>query len=70
MGPAKLPAAVIGALHKETVRALAPPDIKERLARLGSETVGSSPDEANRFVRAELEKWAKTVKAAGIKADQ
>jgi len=68
MGPAKLPPAVVGALHKETVRALALPDIKERLARLGSETVGNSPDEANRYVRAELVKWEKTVKAAGIKA--
>jgi len=68
MGPAKLPAAVVSTLHKETVRALALPDIKERLARLGSETVGNSPAEATKFIRGELEKWAKTVKAAGITA--
>jgi len=68
MGPAKLPAAVVGTLHKEAVRALALPDVRERLVRLGSEPVGSSPDEANKFIRGELEKWARTVKAAGIKA--
>ena len=70
MGPAKLPAAVVDRLHKETVRALAFPDVKERLARMGSDIVGSSPDEARKFIRAELEKWAKTVKAAGITSGQ
>jgi len=68
MGPAKIPPAIAGRLHQETVRALALPDVKERLARMGSDIVGSSPAEARAFVRAELEKWAKTVKAAGIKS--
>jgi len=70
MGPAKIPAAVSDRLHKETVRALAFPDVKERLARMGSDVVGSSPQEARTFIRAELEKWAKTVKAAGITSAQ
>lgn len=68
MGPAKIPAAISARLHQETVRALAFPDVKERLARMGSDIIGSSPDEARKFIRAELEKWAKTVKAAGIKS--
>jgi tripartite-type tricarboxylate transporter receptor subunit TctC len=68
MGPAKIPAAIAGRLHQETVRALAFPDVKERLARMGSDVVGSSPEEARKFIRAELEKWSKTVKAAGITA--
>jgi len=70
MGPAKIPAAISDRLHKETVRALAFPDVKERLARMGSDAVGSSPQEARAFIRAELEKWAKTVKAAGITSAQ
>lgn len=70
MGPAKIPPAIAGRLHQETVRALALPDVKERLARMGSDIVGSSPKEARAFVLAELEKWAKTVKAAGIKSGQ
>jgi len=70
MGPAKIPAAISNRLHQETVRALAFPDVKERLARMGSDIIGSNPDEARRFIRVELEKWAKTVKAAGIKSGQ
>lgn len=70
MGPAKIPPAIVDKLHKETVRALALPDVKERLARLGSDTVGSSPAEARNFIHAELEKWSKTVSAAGIKTGQ
>ena len=38
--------------------------------RLGAEPIGNMPAEAQRFVHAELEKWAKTVKAAGIKSGQ
>ncbi len=70
MGPAKIPAAVVDRLNRETVRVLALPDIRERLARLGSVPVGNSPVEARNFIRAELEKWAKTVKAAGITSSQ
>jgi tripartite-type tricarboxylate transporter receptor subunit TctC len=70
IGPAKIPPAVVGKLNKEIVRALGMPDVKERLARLGSEPVGNSPEDARKFIRAELEKWAKTVKAAGIKSGQ
>ena len=70
MGPAKLPAAVSGRLHKETTRALAFPDVRERLGRMGSDIVGSNPSEARAFVFSELDKWAKTVKAAGITSGQ
>lgn len=70
IGPAKIPPAIVGKLNKEIVKALNLPDVKERLARLGSEPVGNSPEEARRFIRSELEKWAKTVKAAGIKSGQ
>jgi tripartite-type tricarboxylate transporter receptor subunit TctC len=70
LGPAKLPAAIVDRLHQETLRALALPDVKERLARMGSDIVGSRPEEARKFIRAELEKWAKTVKAAGITSGQ
>lgn len=38
--------------------------------RLGAEVVGNTPAEARKFLRAEVEKWAKTVKAAGITTEQ
>jgi tripartite-type tricarboxylate transporter receptor subunit TctC len=70
MGPAKIPAPVLGTLNREAVRVIGLPDIKERLARLGSVPVANSPAEARQFIRAELEKWTKTVKAAGITSAQ
>ncbi|HEV7820984.1 MAG TPA: tripartite tricarboxylate transporter substrate binding protein [Burkholderiales bacterium] len=70
VAPAKTPAAIIDKLNKETVRALQLPDVKERMARLGAEVVANSPAEARKFLHDEVQKWAKTVKAAGITPDQ
>lgn len=70
VAPAKTPPAVIEKLNRETVRALQLPDVKERMARLGAEVVGNSPAEARRFLHEEVQKWAKTVKAAGVTPEQ
>jgi tripartite-type tricarboxylate transporter receptor subunit TctC len=67
-GPARMPASVVEKIHKETIRALAMPDVKDRLARMGAEPIGNTPAEATRYIRSEMEKWSKTVKAAGIKS--
>jgi tripartite-type tricarboxylate transporter receptor subunit TctC len=61
-----LPAPVVEKLNAESVRLLALPDVKERVARLGGVPVGNSAVEARKFIHAELAKWTKTVKAAGI----
>ena len=66
MGPAGIPPAIVKTLNQATVDIIGTPDIRARLARLGSVPVANSPDEARRFIRAEFEKWQKTVKAAGI----
>jgi tripartite-type tricarboxylate transporter receptor subunit TctC len=66
MGPAKMPAPVVEKLNSEAVRLLGLPDVRERVARLGAEPVGNSAAEARKFIHAELAKWTKTVKAAGI----
>lgn len=70
MGPAKIPAPVMDTLNREAVRVIGLPDIRERLARLGSVPVANSSTEARQFIRSELEKWTKTVKAAGITSAQ
>ncbi len=70
VAPAKTPTAIIDKLNKETVRALQLPDVKERMARLGADVVGNTPAEARRFLQEEVQKWAKTVKAAGITPEQ
>jgi tripartite-type tricarboxylate transporter receptor subunit TctC len=67
--PAGTPHNIVAHLHALTVTALAQPDLKERLAILGAEGVGNSPDEFRAFVKAEIAKWARVVKAAGLKVE-
>jgi tripartite-type tricarboxylate transporter receptor subunit TctC len=67
MAPAGTPKEVITRLHKEIAAILNQPEIKERFARDGAEVVAGSPEEFAAYVRAEAVKWAKVVKAAGIK---
>jgi tripartite-type tricarboxylate transporter receptor subunit TctC len=66
--PAKTPPAILARLHKETINALNSPDVRSRLEGLGAEIVGSSPQQYEAFVRNEIAKWAKVIKAAGIKS--
>lgn len=63
--PAGTPAAVVNRLHDELVRALQHPDVKTWMQRENSEPVGSSPAEAGALLKAEIEKYAKIVKASG-----
>lgn len=66
--PARTPQDVVTLLHREIVRIIALPDMKERLAVLGLEMVGSTPEECAAQFRMELAKWSKVIRAAGIKA--
>ena len=67
--PGGTPSAIVARLHAEIVRALATSDMRERLALLGAEPVGNSPEEFAAFVRAEIPKYAKVISASGAKAD-
>ncbi len=66
---AKTPPAVITKLNAEIKRALSLPDVVEKLATAGVEIQTTSPEEWGRFVKSEIEKWAKVVKTAGIKLE-
>ena len=69
LAPAKTPAATVSRINQEAVRALRLPDIKEKLFVAGSEVMASTAEEATTIVRAELAKWGKVIKEAGIKAE-
>ena len=56
-------------LHKETVAILRAPEAGERLAKDGAEIVAGSPEAFDAYIRAEILKWAKVVKSAGIKPE-
>jgi tripartite-type tricarboxylate transporter receptor subunit TctC len=67
--PAKTPRPIIDRLHSEIVRALNAPDVRERLQGLGADPVGNSPEQYTAFMQNEIAKWAKVIKAAGIKGE-
>ena len=69
MAPARIPADALARLHTELVRALAQPDVKERLARFGAEPGGNTPEQFAQFIRSEIPKYAKIVKASGARVD-
>lgn len=69
LAPARTPAAIVGKLHLETVKALALPDLRAKLADLGLEGIGNSPDEFAAVIKSEIPKWAKVIKESGIKSD-
>jgi tripartite-type tricarboxylate transporter receptor subunit TctC len=66
LAPAKAPAPIVRKLHLETVRALALPDLRAKLADLGFATIGDSPDEFAALIKSETRRWAKVIKDAGI----
>jgi tripartite-type tricarboxylate transporter receptor subunit TctC len=69
LAPARTPRAVIGLVHGSIVRILQQPELKSRIAAQGVDSVGSSPDEFEKFIIAELAKWSRVVQAAGVHAD-
>jgi tripartite-type tricarboxylate transporter receptor subunit TctC len=66
--PAGTPKEITTLLHREIVKITALPDIMEKMATLGFEAVGNTPDEAAALFRTEGAKWAKVIREAGIKA--
>jgi tripartite-type tricarboxylate transporter receptor subunit TctC len=67
--PARTPRAAIERLNREFNAALQSPDIRERLASGGSVVIGGTPEQFRDYLKAELAKYGKLVKAAGIKGD-
>jgi tripartite-type tricarboxylate transporter receptor subunit TctC len=64
--PAAVPQPIIGRLHAELVKVLDTPTLKQRMANAGIDAVSSTPAELGAFVKAEIAKWTKVVKLAGV----
>jgi tripartite-type tricarboxylate transporter receptor subunit TctC len=64
--PAGTPKEIIAWLHREATSILRATNMKERLAVDGLEVVANSPDEFAALIKADITKWTKVVKAAGI----
>jgi tripartite-type tricarboxylate transporter receptor subunit TctC len=69
LAPARTPPEVLATLHREVQKALAKPEVREALGRLGAEPSGIGPAEFAGFIKSEITKYAKVIKDAGIKVD-
>lgn len=67
--PAGTPADVVRRLNTEVLAILKDADIRERFRQLATEPAGNTPEEFGNFVRSELEKYARVIKAAGIRLE-
>lgn len=69
MVPTGTPPAVVNRLHQAIVKAVAIPDVKERVSGIGADLVGNTPDEYRAFLKNELATWSKVVKEVGMRID-
>jgi tripartite-type tricarboxylate transporter receptor subunit TctC len=69
VGPGKMPAAMAKRMNEDVNKALAMPDIIERLNASGAEDGGGTTEKFAEFMKVEQAKWAKVIKDAGVKAD-
>jgi tripartite-type tricarboxylate transporter receptor subunit TctC len=67
VAPAAVNKNAIARLHNDTVRFLRLNDVRERIANVGAEPIGSTPAEFDAFIRSETAKYAKIIKVANIK---
>jgi tripartite-type tricarboxylate transporter receptor subunit TctC len=68
-GPPKLPREIVARITGELRKIVAIPAVREQLALEGVEAEHMPPEEFRKFLRVEIEKWGKVVKAAGVKGD-
>jgi tripartite-type tricarboxylate transporter receptor subunit TctC len=69
LAPAKTPREIVAKLNAELVKTLQRPDVKKRFANDGIEALSSTPDQFGAYIKAEIERWAKVVKEAGVKLE-
>ena len=69
LAPAGTPRAIVDRLNADILKAMAQKDVRERMTRQGMEPGGSSPDDFAKFIRSETIKYAKVVRAVGIRSE-
>ena len=67
--PTGTPRDIINKLHAEAMRAIAAPELRNRMSAEGAEFVGDTPEQFTAFFKSEIEKWGKAVKASGARVD-
>jgi tripartite-type tricarboxylate transporter receptor subunit TctC len=67
--PARTPRPVIDTLNAAMVKTLASPEVRERLEALAAPPIGGTPEQLAQYMRSEIDKWARVIKAGNIKAE-
>ena len=66
LAPAKTPREIVVRLNTELLKILQRPDVRTRFAAEGIEALGSTPEEFGAYIKAEIDRWGRVIKAAGI----
>ena len=69
LAPAKTPAAIVERLNREVIRVLNEREVRERLSNAGLQVATNTPNQFADFIRAEIDKWGKVIRTAGIKPE-
>ena len=69
LAPKGIPPALLQRIHGETAAVLQQPEVRKQLSMEGGEAVGDTPEQFAKWLRAEIAKWTRIVKEAGIRAD-
>ena len=69
LAPPATPREVVNRLNAEIIKALAAPDLRQRLVDGGSEVIGNSPEAADKFLQSEIARWGAVIKSANIRIE-
>jgi len=69
LAPNSAPKPVVARLHAEVVKIIQSPEFRKQMADIGAEPVGNKPEEFAAFIKAEIPKYEKVIRASGAKAD-
>jgi tripartite-type tricarboxylate transporter receptor subunit TctC len=69
LAPAKTPREIIVRLNVELMKMLQRPDVRARFAAEGIEALGSTPEEFGTYIKSEIERWSRVIKAAGVRSE-
>jgi tripartite-type tricarboxylate transporter receptor subunit TctC len=67
--PVATPKEIAARLHADSMKVLRAPDVTRRLDAAGFEPIGSTPEQFGAYIRSEVEKWTKVVRAAGVRVE-
>ena len=67
--PRGTPPEIVNLINAEVAKALAQPEVRQRILRMGSEPGGGSPEKLKAFVESEVQRWGNLIRKAGIRAD-